>query len=305
MSSKIETTVKCPSCGRDVKATVYKSIWGEYPENRRFIYDDRINAPICTGCKNKIYLQTSLFYNNPRKLIAAWYEPIKDYSNIHPQNKELNRMLGAHADYMTNAIRIKDWSDFKKHIKNKENDNDKADFMSFSTMDEYLKRKVNELGYNDQILCKHCNKSNAMSALRGTCIDCTQPFPNKGNFKLYQIALFSFIYFLCEFDTYINDDSKLSIVSNLYETVNKIHNEKKSPDANTLNHIKNIIFNLKSIGSERAGGLVQIENNAVPKLMFSEKNGMVHKNAAINLAPIFLAYEYIRNYESPKKWWQL
>jgi len=303
MSAQQETAVKCPSCGEIIKTKIYKSIWGEYPGNRRFIYDDKINLIYCNNCHNKVFVQTTLLYNNVEKLLAAWYEPISDDTYIISHNEGLKRMLGNNADYIIKAVRFKNWNDFKNYIKEKEKDSEKADFENFIYMEEYVKRKVNELGFNDQIKCTFCGKSNAISSIRGTCIHCLKIFPNKSNIKLLKLSIYIFIYFLCEYDAEFNENAKLNLVNTLFSDIDEIdkqgniHNDR-------LNYIQNQLLKLKRIGGQKTGGYLDISGNKKPNLNFSQVNGMVQKNTAYNLGAILLAFEYIINYENPKKWWQ-
>lgn len=115
MSKKIKVSIPCPHCHNSFEATLYRSIWGEYPENREIVFNDTINSPICPHCKNKVIIgNASLLYHNAKEKFAVWYEPVHD-SAIDADCKGYTQMFGPD-NYLATAPRISDWEGFKRTI---------------------------------------------------------------------------------------------------------------------------------------------------------------------------------------------
>ena len=49
MSKRIDSSIDCPNCGRAFPVNLYRSIWGEHPENRSLIMSAQINVVACPG----------------------------------------------------------------------------------------------------------------------------------------------------------------------------------------------------------------------------------------------------------------
>lgn len=110
-----KATLPCPNCKNYFEATLYRSIWGEYPENREMVFNNTINSPICPHCNVRAKIgNATLLYHNVQQKFAVWYEPEYD-SEIDKDNKEIARMLGPQI-YLAQAPRIKNWDEFKKTI---------------------------------------------------------------------------------------------------------------------------------------------------------------------------------------------
>jgi transcription elongation factor Elf1 len=67
MSKRLEAKITCPNCNHQFDFTLYRSIWGEYPENRDLVMSDRINVATCPSCgvATKLdFLSFTLMQNN-------------------------------------------------------------------------------------------------------------------------------------------------------------------------------------------------------------------------------------------------
>lgn len=115
MSKTFKATLPCPNCKNYFEATLYRSIWGEYPENREMVFNDTINSPICPHCNVRAKIgNATLLYHNAKQQFAVWYEPEYD-SGIDKDNEGYSRMFGPQS-YLAKAPRIKNWEEFKKTI---------------------------------------------------------------------------------------------------------------------------------------------------------------------------------------------
>jgi len=115
MSQQYKAILPCPNCNNYFEATLYRSIWGEYPENREMVFNNTINSPICPHCKVRANIEnTTLLYHNVKKPFAVWYEPVYDRS-IDEEKAEYSRMMGSQS-YLAKAPRIKNWEEFKRTI---------------------------------------------------------------------------------------------------------------------------------------------------------------------------------------------
>jgi predicted RNA-binding Zn-ribbon protein involved in translation (DUF1610 family) len=114
MSKRIEANITCPNCGNQFPFTLFRSIWGEYPENRELVMTDRINVATCSSCNKSIKLPYPFFYTNAKQFFAVWWEPEYD-SQIDKDAMGYSKMLGSE-NYLAAAPRIKDWNEFKETI---------------------------------------------------------------------------------------------------------------------------------------------------------------------------------------------
>jgi hypothetical protein len=114
MSKRIESTITCPYCANQFPFTLFRSIWGEYPENRELVMSDKINVATCPSCNKSTKLPYPFFYTNAKQFFAVWWEPEYD-SQIDKDAVGYAKMLGS-GNYLATAPRIKDWNEFKKTI---------------------------------------------------------------------------------------------------------------------------------------------------------------------------------------------
>jgi hypothetical protein len=124
MSQQIKTTVACPKCRQKLDATIFRTIWGEYPENRELVMSDKINSTTCPNCNTTTKWKFPLMYTNAHQQFAVWWEPYPD-PQIDSDAIDFARMLGK-KDYLATAPRIKDWEEFKETIVKYENGELKA-----------------------------------------------------------------------------------------------------------------------------------------------------------------------------------
>lgn len=115
MSKRIEATITCPNCSHQYAFTLYRTIWGEYPENRQLVMNDEINVAECPSCSHRTKLPVALMYTNARQHFAVWWEPEYD-PQIDSDATGYKKMLGQN-NYLATAPRVKDWEDFKDTIR--------------------------------------------------------------------------------------------------------------------------------------------------------------------------------------------
>jgi len=113
MSPKEEIQGTC-KCGHTHSMTLYRSIWGEYPENRKMVMQDEINVFHCPDCGFRVKIETSLMYTNADMFFAVIWEPEHD-EGIDKNIELLDKLMGK-GNYLSEAPRIKDWEEFKKTI---------------------------------------------------------------------------------------------------------------------------------------------------------------------------------------------
>ncbi len=114
MSKRIEAKITCPGCSKQFDYTLYRSIWGEYPENRELVMLDKINVATCPDCQKSTKLIFPFIYTNAKMQFAVWWEPEYD-TQIDDDSKGYARMMG-NGNYLAAAPRIKDWDEFKDTI---------------------------------------------------------------------------------------------------------------------------------------------------------------------------------------------
>lgn len=113
MSKKLEAKITCPHCNCIFDMELYRSIWGEYPENKELVLSDKINVAHCPNCHKDTKLAFSLLYTNTPKKIAVWWEPEFDQQ---VEKDIIAYKLNAPKSYLANAQRIRDWNEFKNKI---------------------------------------------------------------------------------------------------------------------------------------------------------------------------------------------
>lgn len=115
MSKRVEARITCPKCNHQFDFNLYRSIWGEYPENRELVMSDEINVATCPSCGTSTKLSFPFLYTHtPKPSFAVWWEPEYD-SQIDSDSEGYIKMLGE-GNYLATAPRITDWNDFKKTI---------------------------------------------------------------------------------------------------------------------------------------------------------------------------------------------
>lgn len=114
MSMQFDAELDCPACGSKFTAKLYRTIWGEYPENRALVMQDKINVVTCPHCGKMTRVIAPLFYTNSRQQFAVWYEPYHD-PMIDNDAAGYARIKGPNF-YLAAAPRIADWEEFKAKI---------------------------------------------------------------------------------------------------------------------------------------------------------------------------------------------
>jgi hypothetical protein len=114
MSSRVESTITCPYCSHKFSFTLYRSIWGEYPDNRELVMTNKINVASCPACKSSTKLNYPFIYTNSKLFFAVWWEPYYD-TQIDKDAIGYAKMLGEES-YLAKAPRIADWDEFKNTI---------------------------------------------------------------------------------------------------------------------------------------------------------------------------------------------
>ncbi len=138
MSKKIDIIWTCQNCGDRYGLTLFRSIWGEIPENRSIVMNDKINTTTCPNCGISSKLPYPFLYTHKNPDFAVWWEPIYDKS-IDEEKKQFGNLPGV-PDYLINAPRVKDWEEFKRTILRLENEPQKEpDPKKLKEMDKYFK----------------------------------------------------------------------------------------------------------------------------------------------------------------------
>lgn len=114
MSKRVEARITCPFCGHQFDFSLYRSIWGEYPENRELVMSDKINVANCPSCRKSTKLDYPFIYTNAEQFFAVWWESHYD-PQIEQDIQGYSRMMGQ-GNYLATAPRIKDWEEFKQTI---------------------------------------------------------------------------------------------------------------------------------------------------------------------------------------------
>lgn len=114
MSKRLEAKITCPSCGNQFDFTLYRTIWGEYPENRELVMSNKINVATCPRCTKQTKLPFPFMYTNAEQQFAVWWEPEFD-AQIGKDSEGYVQMMGP-GNYLAAAPRIKDWNEFKQTI---------------------------------------------------------------------------------------------------------------------------------------------------------------------------------------------
>ncbi|MFY9329614.1 MAG: CpXC domain-containing protein [Georgfuchsia sp.] len=111
MSKKVAAEIMCPKCGEKFRVNLIRLLWAEFPENRKLISTDSINAVVCPNCETRTRLEFPFLCTNIKKGIAIWYEPYHDPA-IDQDQKLYASKFGDNSFY-ANAPRVQDWEVFK------------------------------------------------------------------------------------------------------------------------------------------------------------------------------------------------
>ena len=114
MSKRVDATITCPGCGRQYPVKLYRTIWGEYEENRNLVMNDQINVLECPHCGFSFKAPFAFMYVDIKANFAVWWEPQHDPS-VDTDTQGFARMFGAGSFYAT-APRVQDWEEFKRTI---------------------------------------------------------------------------------------------------------------------------------------------------------------------------------------------
>jgi hypothetical protein len=114
MSKQVPASISCPKCGQTSEISLYRSIWIEYPENRKLIFNNQINVFSCHRCGFSEKIPFSLLATNVKRHIAVWYEPSPD-PHVESDMKQYAAQFGPKSFYAI-APRIRNWEDFKNKI---------------------------------------------------------------------------------------------------------------------------------------------------------------------------------------------
>ena len=80
MSKRVDATITCPGCGRQYPVKLYRTIWGEYEENRNLVMNDQINVLECPHCGFSFKAPFAFMYVDIKANFAVWWEPQHDPS---------------------------------------------------------------------------------------------------------------------------------------------------------------------------------------------------------------------------------
>lgn len=115
MSKQIDATIRCPKCGHQYPVKLYRTIWGEYQENRNLVMSGNINKCTCPKCGFSFVAPYPFMYVDIKAGFAVWWVPTDD-PNIETETAAYSRMFGPRSFYST-APRITDWEEFKETIR--------------------------------------------------------------------------------------------------------------------------------------------------------------------------------------------
>jgi len=114
MSKLVNAVITCPKCHHQFDFTLFRTIWGEEPENRELVMSDKINIATCPSCNQSTKLPYAFMYTNAKLFFAVWWEPSHD-QNIDNEKAQCRNIPGM-PQYLINAPRIRDWDEFKDTI---------------------------------------------------------------------------------------------------------------------------------------------------------------------------------------------
>ena len=115
MSKRVDATITCPGCGRQYPVKLYRTIWGEYEENRDLVMNDQINVLECPHCGFSFKAPFAFMYVDIKANFAVWWEPNHD-PGVDSDSASYAKMFGVNS-YYAKAPRISDWEEFKRVVK--------------------------------------------------------------------------------------------------------------------------------------------------------------------------------------------
>jgi len=150
MSKRVDVSIRCPICGHEQDAVLFRTIWAENPENLSLILNDQINVFRCDNCEYKDRIAYPFLCTNVKKQIAIWYEPYHD-ARIDADAKDFAEHVGPNSFY-AKAPRIADWAEFKSRLLQMEaagcqpgQEVKKSTFLQYATQAADIDRKQRSL----------------------------------------------------------------------------------------------------------------------------------------------------------------
>lgn len=114
MSKRVPARINCPVCKAQFDVKLYRSLWVEYPSNRRLIADNELNLVTCPHCHESTRLEFSVLCTNVQRKIAIWYEPYPDPA-VDNDMRQYAQHFGQNSFY-AQAPRVRNWEDFKAKL---------------------------------------------------------------------------------------------------------------------------------------------------------------------------------------------
>ena len=114
MSQQLEVDITCPNCGTTFTGNLFRTIWGEFPENRDLVMNDQINVVKCDGCGEILKIPMPFMYTNAEQTFAVWWEP--EYDPQIDSDTEAYKVATGDTSYFSTAPRVSDWDEFKETI---------------------------------------------------------------------------------------------------------------------------------------------------------------------------------------------
>ena len=207
MSKQVNATITCKNCRHNFEASLYRSIWIEYPENRRLISEDLINRVTCPKCTESQRLEFPFLCTNVKKKIAIWYEPYYD-SAIDDDIKLYAAQFGNQSFYAM-APRIADWDEFKSKLIEMESNQTQCDIPKAAPKERQIIPKYIE---SDDCLSTTKAYPRFLSHLQKKKIRILYSF-------LPVIAFFSFIFLKGEHIDFIRDFFPIVGVTLLFSSI--------------------------------------------------------------------------------------
>lgn len=114
MSKRVPARITCPACEAHFNVELYRTLWVEYPENRRLVADNQLNLVTCPNCHASTRLEYPVLCTNVHREIAIWYEPYPDPA-VDDDLRQYALHFGPNSFY-AQAPRVPDWDDFKAKL---------------------------------------------------------------------------------------------------------------------------------------------------------------------------------------------
>ncbi|MBA4252086.1 MAG: hypothetical protein C0442_10260 [Chlorobiaceae bacterium] len=114
LSKLVRVRILCPTCKTNQDVELYRSLWIEYPSNRRLITDNQLNLVRCQKCHVTTRIEFPVLCTNVQRKIAIWYEPYPD-PQVDADIRQYSQHFGPDSFY-AQAPRIRSWEEFKKKL---------------------------------------------------------------------------------------------------------------------------------------------------------------------------------------------